>query len=86
MFATRASKAGGAEASSEAAGAGPVAFAHLDADIYTSTVQVLHALGARCRFRVGTVLSFDEIFGPPRIQEEELKALCEQELKAWPVV
>ena len=58
-------------------GAGPVAFAHLDADIYASTISVLDALAARCRLRVGTVLSFDEIFGPPRIQEEELRALQE---------
>ena len=58
-------------------GKGPVAFAHLDADIYTSTIQVLDALASRCRLRVGTVLSFDEIFGPPSIHKEELRALQE---------
>ena len=58
-------------------GRGPVAFAHLDADVYTSTIQVLDAIGTRCRLRLGTVLAFDEIFGPPRIQEEELRALQE---------
>ena len=60
-----------------AAGSGAVAFAHLDADIYTSTITVLEALAARCRLREGTVLAFDEIFGPPRIQREELRALHE---------
>lgn len=58
-------------------GLGPVAFAHLDADIYTSTISVLTALAMRCRLRIGTVLAFDEIFGPPRIQFEELRALEE---------
>lgn len=62
-------------------GAGSVAFAHLDADIYTSTIQVLDALASRCRLRVGTVLAFDEIFGPPRIQDEELRALQEASAK-----
>ena len=59
------------------AGRGPVAFAHLDADIYASTITVLDALGAHCRLRNGTVLAFDEIFGPPKIQHEELRALQE---------
>ena len=44
-------------------GRGPVAFAHLDADIYTSTISVLDALAARCRLRLGTVLSFDREAG-----------------------
>ena len=58
-------------------GSGPVAFAHLDADIYTSTIQVLDALCTRCRLRMGTVLAFDEIFGPPGIHREEQRALDE---------
>ena len=58
-------------------GRGPVAFAHLDADIYTSTISVLDALAARCRLRLGTVLSFDEIFGPKGIENEEFRALNE---------
>ena len=64
-----------------ASGAGPVAFAHLDADIYTSTITVLDALASSCRLRVGSVLAFDEIFGPPRIEEEELRALQEATAK-----
>ena len=59
------------------AGSGVVAFAHLDADIYSSTFTVLDALAARCRLRVGTTLAFDEIFGPPAIQLQEMRALKE---------
>ena len=58
-------------------GSGVVAFAHMDADIYSSTFTVLDALAARCRLRVGSVLAFDEIFGPPKIQLQEMRALQE---------
>jgi predicted O-methyltransferase YrrM len=43
----------------------------------TSTITVLDALASRCRLRAGTVLAFDEIFGPPGTQKEELRALRE---------
>jgi len=61
-----------------AAGRGAVAFAHLDADLYSSTISVLRGLCTRCRLRVGTVLSFDEIFGDALGSEmEEMRALLE---------
>lgn len=59
------------------AGAGPVAFAHLKAGGYMSTVQVLTAFASRCRLRIGSVLAFDEAFGAPRIHREEQRALQE---------
>ena len=40
----------------------PVAFIHLDADIYESTWTVLENVCSRCLLRIGTVLSFDELF------------------------
>jgi hypothetical protein len=42
---------------------GPVAFAHMDADTYESTLYVLEQLADR--FRVGTVVQFDEYLGYP---------------------
>jgi len=55
--------------------AGPVAFAHLDADLYSSTVTVLDALAPR--FRPGTVLLFDEFFNYPGWQDHEHRAWVE---------
>jgi hypothetical protein len=46
----------------------PVAFAHLDLDIYSATSYVLNTLGPRCVD--GTVLLFDEIFGNPYHEEK----------------
>jgi hypothetical protein len=42
---------------------GPIAFAHLDADTYESTRYVLDRIAPR--FKVGTVLQFDEYLGYP---------------------
>ena len=40
----------------------PVAFIHLDADIFESTWTVFENVCSRCMLRSGTVLSFDELF------------------------
>ena len=58
-----------------------VAFAHLDADLYESTAAVLEALGSRCAFRKGTVLSFDELFGTAEVLAHEYRALNEAAAK-----
>lgn len=52
-----------------------VAFAHLDADLYSSTAQVLWSLGSRCRLCAGTVLAFDELFGSAAVEAKEWRAL-----------
>ena len=54
-----------------------LAFAHLDADLYESTTIVLDTIGSRCAFRVGTVLAFDELFGPLEVLAHEYRALTE---------
>ncbi|GAA4487416.1 class I SAM-dependent methyltransferase [Rhodococcus olei] len=54
---------------------GPVAFAHLDADLYSSTTTVLDAIGDR--LRPGTVLVFDEFFNYPGWQQHEYRAWTE---------
>lgn len=54
---------------------GPVAFVHVDCDLYSSTKIILDLLGAR--FRVGTVIVFDEYFGYPNWQRHEFKAFKE---------
>jgi hypothetical protein len=46
---------------------GPVAFAHLDLDLYSSTKHALDLLAPRCLD--GTVLLFDEIVGNPDHEE-----------------
>ena len=55
--------------------AGVVSFAHLDADLYSSTAHVLWHLGRRCRLCAGTVLSFDELFGSAAVEAHEYRAL-----------
>ncbi len=54
---------------------GPLAFAHLDADLYSSTRTVFEALGDR--FVPGTVIVFDEYFGYHGWQHHEHKAFLE---------
>ena len=54
---------------------GPVAFVHLDADLYSSTATVLTQ--AQDRFVAGTVMLFDEYFNHPGWQQDEHKAFAE---------
>ena len=58
-----------------AAHADPIAFLHVDCDIYSSTVTVLRALAPR--FKTGTVLVFDEYFNYPNWQRHEWRAFQE---------
>ena len=53
----------------------PVAFLHLDADLYSSTRTVLLALAPR--LRAGTVIVFDEYFNFPGWEHDEHKAFME---------
>lgn len=53
----------------------PVAYLHLDADLYSSTKYVLDMLGDR--IVSGTVISFDEIYNYSEYAEHELKAWVE---------
>lgn len=55
--------------------AGPVAFAHMDCDLYSSTRSVLWALADR--FRPGSILVFDEYFNYPNWQQHEFRAFQE---------
>ncbi|MGH3377766.1 MAG: TylF/MycF/NovP-related O-methyltransferase, partial [Actinoallomurus sp.] len=50
----------------------PVAFVHVDADLYSSARTVLTHLGPR--LGVGTVIVFDEFFGYPGWPEHEYRA------------
>ena len=51
---------------------GPVAFLHMDADLYSSTVIVLEQV--RPRLRPGSVIVFDEYFNYPGWQQHEHRA------------
>jgi predicted O-methyltransferase YrrM len=55
--------------------AGPVGFAHIDCDIYSSTREVLAALGDR--LAPGSVIVFDEFFGYHGFKEHEYRAFYE---------
>lgn len=50
----------------------PVAFVHLDADLYSSTTTVLQHIGSR--LRPGSVIVFDEYFNYPGWQQHEHRA------------
>jgi hypothetical protein len=47
---------------------GPIAFAHMDLDLYSSSSFVLKAIAPRCTD--GTILLFDEIVGNPQDEEK----------------
>jgi predicted O-methyltransferase YrrM len=54
---------------------GPVALAHIDCDIYSSTKTVLELLAPR--LVPGSILSFDEFFNYPNFRQHEIKAFHE---------
>ena len=54
---------------------GPVAFIHVDCDLYSSTRTVLKLLATR--MVPGTVILFDEYFNYPNWEQHEFKALQE---------
>jgi Methyltransferase domain len=54
---------------------GPIAFAHLDADLYSSTVTIFRE--GEDRFVEGSILLFDEYFNYPGWEQHEHKAFCE---------
>ena len=53
----------------------PVAFLHVDCDLYSSTVTIFDALGPR--LQPGAVVLFDEYYNFPRWQQHEYKAFQE---------
>jgi predicted O-methyltransferase YrrM len=58
-----------------AAHAGPIAFAHMDADLYSSTATIFRE--GQERFAPGTLLLFDEYFNYPGWEGHEHKAFRE---------
>lgn len=53
----------------------PVAFLHVDCDLYSSTVTIFKLLGSR--LQKGAVILFDEYYNFPRWQQHEFKAFQE---------
>jgi hypothetical protein len=51
---------------------GPIAFIHIDCDLYSSTVDILSGLADR--LQPGTVIVFDEYFNYPGWEQHEFKA------------
>ena len=58
----------------------PIAFLHLDADLYSSTKTILDALISKNRLVKGSIICLDELFGYENYQEGELKAILESGL------
>jgi hypothetical protein len=58
-----------------AANPGPVAFIHIDCDLYSSTRTIFQLLGDR--MVPGTIILFDEYFNYPNWERHEFKALQE---------
>ena len=56
---------------------GPVAFAHIDVDLYSSTIFILDMLYDEGRMVPGTVLLFDELFNYSSYKNHEYRALIE---------
>ena len=54
---------------------GPIAFMHVDCDLYSSTRTILNLLAAR--MVAGTVIQFDEYFNYPNWERHEFKAFKE---------
>lgn len=54
---------------------GPVAFIHIDCDLYSSTKTIFELLGNR--MVPGTIILFDEYFNYPNWEQHEYKALQE---------
>jgi hypothetical protein len=54
---------------------GPVAFIHIDCDLYSSTQTILTSLADRCA--PGTIILFDEYFNYPNWEVHEYKAFQE---------
>jgi len=61
---------------------GPIAFIHIDCDLYSSTVDVLTGLAQR--LQRGTVILFDEYFSYPGWERHEYKA-WQEFVKAEPI-
>jgi len=55
-----------------AAVSGPIAFIHVDCDLYSSTVDIFNLLGTR--LQPGTVIVFDEYFNYPGWERHEFRA------------
>jgi hypothetical protein len=51
---------------------GPIAFIHIDCDLYSSTVDILTGLADR--LQAGTVILFDEYFNYPGWRQHEFQA------------
>jgi len=59
-----------------------LAFAHMDADLYSSTYDVLDTLAARNLLRNGSILAFDELFGHVVVSNHEWRAVRDV-MKRW---